>query len=144
MAALFNVLATGRSCRNICCFDQNYQSRNITLQVAVLIIKYLVAASFGQCNMCCIFKTLHYWLRDFLDKGLGIVPPAYFVYDFLTKMFLMLYSINWPISLPSCLYFSRYWAICAWQLFVKQVVTSWILKLTLAFRSSRFFYMTKT
>ena len=33
---------------------------------------------------------------DFLDKGLGIVSPAYFVYDFLTKIFLMLYSINLP------------------------------------------------
>ena len=33
---------------------------------------------------------------DFLDKGLGIVSPAYLVYDFSTKMFLMLYSINWP------------------------------------------------
>ena len=32
----------------------------------------------------------------FLDKGLRIVSPAYFVYDFSTKMFLMLYSINWP------------------------------------------------
>ena len=33
---------------------------------------------------------------DFLDKGLGIVSPAHFVDDFLTKMFLMLYSFNWP------------------------------------------------
>ena len=33
---------------------------------------------------------------DFLDKGLGIVSAAHFVYDFSTKMFLMLYSINWP------------------------------------------------
>ena len=31
---------------------------------------------------------------DFLDKGLGIVAPAHFVYDFSTKMFLMFYSIN--------------------------------------------------
>ena len=31
---------------------------------------------------------------DFLDKGLEIISPAHFVYDFLTKMFLMLYSIN--------------------------------------------------
>ena len=48
-----------------------------------------------------LFKTLHYWYRDmlnfaFLDKGLEIVSPAHFVYDFLTKMFFMLYSINWP------------------------------------------------
>ena len=33
---------------------------------------------------------------DFLDKGLGIASPAHFVYDFPTKMFLMLYSINRP------------------------------------------------
>ena len=32
---------------------------------------------------------------DFLDKGLGIVSPAHFMYDFSTKMFFMLYSINW-------------------------------------------------
>ena len=32
----------------------------------------------------------------FLDKGLGIVSPAHFVYDFSTEMFLMLYSINRP------------------------------------------------
>ena len=31
---------------------------------------------------------------DFLDKGLGIVSSAHFVYDSLTKMFLMLYSID--------------------------------------------------
>ena len=31
---------------------------------------------------------------DFLEKGLGIVFLAHFVYDFSTKMFLMLYSIN--------------------------------------------------
>ena len=31
---------------------------------------------------------------DFLDKGVEIVSPAYFAYDFSTKMFLMLYSIN--------------------------------------------------
>ena len=30
---------------------------------------------------------------DFLDKGLGAVSPAHFVYD-LTKIFLNLYSIN--------------------------------------------------
>ena len=31
---------------------------------------------------------------DILDKGLGIVSALYFVYDFSTKMFLELYSIN--------------------------------------------------
>ena len=50
-----------------------------------------------------LFKTLHSWSRDmlyfdFLDKGLGIVF-AHFVYDFSTKMFLMLYSTNWPNSI---------------------------------------------
>ena len=35
-------------------------------------------------------------LNVFLEKGLGIVLPTHFVYDFLRKMFLMLYFINWP------------------------------------------------
>ena len=46
-AELFNMLATSRSCGNIRCFDQNYQPGKIALQVSVLIIKYLVAVSFG-------------------------------------------------------------------------------------------------
>ena len=45
-----------------------------------------------------LYKT---WSRDmfnfdFFEKGLGIVAPPYFVYDFSRKIFLMLYSINWP------------------------------------------------
>ena len=64
---------------------------------------------------------------DFLDEGLGIVTPAHFVYNFSTKMFLML--LTGQISLPDCLHFLRY----VLQLFVNQVVTSWILKLTLSF-----------
>ena len=31
-----------------------------------------------------------------LEKGLEIVFSPHFVYDFSKKMFLMLYSINWP------------------------------------------------
>ena len=31
---------------------------------------------------------------DILDKGLERVSQAHFVYDFSTKMFLMLYAIN--------------------------------------------------
>ena len=32
----------------------------------------------------------------FLGKGLGIISPPHFVYDFSTKTYLMLYSFNWP------------------------------------------------
>ena len=42
-----NSVATSRLRGNICCFDQNYQPGKITLQDSVLIIKYLVGASFG-------------------------------------------------------------------------------------------------
>ena len=38
----------------------------------------------------------------FLWKGLGLVLPPHFLYDFLRKMFFLLYSINWP-SLIACL-----------------------------------------
>ena len=33
---------------------------------------------------------------EVLDMGLGTVSLPHFVYDFSSKMFLMLYSINWP------------------------------------------------
>ena len=33
---------------------------------------------------------------DFLEKVLGIDSSAHFVYGFSRKMFLMLYSVNWP------------------------------------------------
>ena len=32
----------------------------------------------------------------FFRKGLGIVSPPHFLYNFSRKMFLILYSINWP------------------------------------------------
>ena len=48
-----------------------------------------------------MYKTLDYWSRnmlnlDFLEKGMKIVSPPHIVYGFSRKMFLMLYSINWP------------------------------------------------
>ena len=46
-------------------------------------------------------KNLGYWSRDilnfsFLEKGLEIVSPPHFAYDFIRKVFLISYSINWP------------------------------------------------
>ena len=46
-------------------------------------------------------KILDYWSRDmlkfdFLEKSVGIVSPLHFVYDSSRKIFLILYSINWP------------------------------------------------
>ena len=38
---------------------------------------------------------------DFLSKGLVIVSQAHYVYDFLTKMFLTLYSISRPNFIAS-------------------------------------------
>ena len=47
------------------------------------------------------YKTLDYRSRgmpnlDFVEKGLGLASPPYFVYDFSRKIFFMLYSINRP------------------------------------------------
>ena len=33
---------------------------------------------------------------SFPEKGLGLVSPPYFVHDFSRKIFLMLFSNNWP------------------------------------------------
>ena len=59
---------------------------------------------------------------DFSEKGLGIVSPSHFVYNFSKKNISQILTDQ--ISLPDCLYFLRYWSICLLQLFVNQVVTS--------------------
>ena len=76
-----------------------------------------------------LYKTLDYWSRDMLnfnfsEKGLGLVSPPYFVYDFSRKMFKCYTLLTDQISLSDCLYFSRHWVICVLQLFVNQAVTS--------------------
>ena len=48
-----------------------------------------------------LYKALDYWSRDtlnftFSEKRLGLVSSSHFEYDFSRKIFLMLYSINWP------------------------------------------------
>ena len=65
-----------------------------------LISLYFIALKLVY-NKNKLFKILHYWSRDifhfdFLDKGLEIVCSPHFVYDFPTKVLLMLYSISWP------------------------------------------------
>ena len=52
------------------------------------------------CNIIKRCRTWDYWSRDmlnfdFLQKGLGIVSPPYFMKDVSRKIFLMLHSINW-------------------------------------------------
>ena len=85
-----------------------------------------------------LFKTLHYLSRDmvnfaFLHKGLGIISPANFVYDFSTKMFHMLCSINWPNFIIWLSLVLEILGTCVLQLFFNVFVTSWILKSTWSF-----------
>ena len=56
---------------------------------------------------------------EFLEKGLGIVSPPHFVFDFSRKIFPILLTDQ--ISLPDYLYFLRYWSVWVLQLFVNQV-----------------------
>ena len=61
-----------------------------------------------------------------------------FLQHILCMIFQQKYSscyilLTEQISLPGCLYFLRYWTIFVLQLFIIEVVTSWILKLTLSF-----------
>ena len=62
---------------------------------------------------------------------------------FWRKIFILLYFITWRNFIIWSPLLYEYWAICLSQLFFNQVVTSWILKLTLSFLSSRFSYITK-
>ena len=59
-----------------------------------------------------------------LEKGVGLVCVPDFVYDFLRKMFLILYPITDQILLSDYFYVLIFASICALQLFVKQDVMS--------------------
>ena len=90
-----------------------------------------------------LYTTLGYWSRDmhnsnFSEKGLGLVSSPHFMYHFSRKMFLSYILLTNQIPLSNYHYFSRYWTIRVLQLFGNQDVTSWNLKLTLAFLSSSF------
>ena len=41
---------------------------------------------------------------DFSEKGVGIVSPPHFVYDFSRKIFLSLILLTDQTSLPGCRY----------------------------------------
>ena len=60
---------------------------------------------------------------DFLEKGLELVSPPYFMYDFQEKCFSSYILLTDQMSLLDCFYLLRYWSICLLQLFVNQVVT---------------------
>ena len=75
---------------------------------------------------------------NFSEKGLGLVSPPHYGYDFSRKCFPCYILLTEQMVLSDCLYFLRYWTICVLQLFANQAVTSKNLKLTLYFLSSRF------
>ena len=60
---------------------------------------------------------------DVLEKGLGLVSPTHFGYDF-GYTFTCYTLLTDQISMSDSLYFLGYRAICVLQLFVSQVVTS--------------------
>ena len=65
------------------------------------LVQYISTAFNLAYNINKLCKTLDYWSRamlnfDFLEKSLGLVSPPHFEYDFSRKIFLILYSINWP------------------------------------------------
>ena len=77
-----------------------------------------------------------------IKKGLRLVCPSSFSDNFWRKTFILICSINWPSFIVWLSLFREILGnMCI--AFVSQVVTSWILMLTLPFYSSRFSHMTK-
>ena len=69
-------------------------------QVICSLISIYFDSSQLAINKKKLCNTLDYWFRDmpnfnFPGKGLGLVSPSHFVYNFSRKMFLMLHSTNW-------------------------------------------------
>ena len=80
---------------------------------------------------------------DILERDLGIVSPQYFVYDFSRKIFIVLFSINWP-------------DFCAWLALLLEILSNMCIaivyfpgcddinfEINRTFLIKPFFYMTK-
>ena len=55
-------------------------------------------------------ELLKFLFREYsliIKKGLELVSRSHFSYNFLIKIFLLYYHINWSNSLPDCVYFPR-------------------------------------
>ena len=84
-----------------------YEVKASSLQLSFNI--FLQHSTQHTVNINCIKLSIQRLLNfEFLEKGLGIVAPPHFVYDFSTKMFLSCYILlSDQISLSDCLYFLR-------------------------------------
>ena len=72
-----------------------------------------------------------------IKRSLELVSLPHFLHNFWRKIFLPLHSINWRsfnVWLPLL---CEILGICLLQLFVNQILTSWILKLALHFLTRR-------
>ena len=88
-------------------------------------------------NKTMLQTTCFHLILSFLKikRSLELVSMCHFLHNFWRKIFPLLYSINWPNFIVWLPLVWEIWATCVLQLFVNQVVTSWILKLTLSFSS---------
>ena len=68
-----------------------------------------------------------------MSRPLELVSLPRFPHNFWKKYFCCYTLLTDEMLLSGYLYFMRYWAIYVLQLFVNQVVKSWILNLTLNF-----------
>ena len=111
-----------------------YEVKASGLQFSFNIISIALNLAYNTNNL---YKTLDYWYVlnfDFLEEDLAMDSPLHFAYiSFQEKSFSCYILLTDQISLSDGLYFLRYWGIFVLQLFVSQVVMSWILKLNLSF-----------
>ena len=95
--------------------------------VFTLVLKYCDSPPLGH-TIKKLYETRDCWSRGsiliFLEKGWELVFPVDFMYDFSSKMFLMLYSITWPdLTFWLPVLFEILGNMCT-ELFVNQIMTS--------------------
>ena len=98
--------------------------------LSLWLSKYIETKLHTTCFYKAYFKNKH--ILE-IKRGLELFSLPHFLHIFKEK-YCSCHSLQIDqVSSSSCFYFVRYWAICVLQLFVNQVVTSWLLKLTFSF-----------
>ena len=132
------------SSRPLFVFKALYEVKESGLQLSFNILQIVLNLTYDKSKLP---KTLHYWSRDFSEKGLGIVSPPHFVYDLSRKQFLILYSIHWlNLIVPLPLLLEILGNMCITNVYYKCVLRCYQVtnfEINLIFLIKLFLHMTK-
>ena len=131
MKNVFPIIDNPYNLRN----ETKFKSRNVHtvrygIETASFVAPRIWSSIPRNCKECSSVNEFKAKIKFWYPENCPCKLCKNYIYEKSFSCYVLLID---QVSFSSCLYFVKYWAICLLQLFVNQVVTSRILKLTLFF-----------